>query len=670
MLGAAYYPEHWPESRWPEDARLLSEAGINVVRMMEFAWDKLEPRDGEYDFAWMDRAIGIFQDAGIKVVLCTPTAAPPPWLTQAHPEILFVDVYTGRQSAPSTRRHATCHAPAYVEYSDRIVRAVAEHWGDHPNVMGWQIDNEFGCHGSTRDASNFAKTAFQGWLKEKYGTLDALNAAWGTQFWSSTYTDWAQIPVPLPSTASHNPGLVLDYFRFSSDGWIGYQRRQVEILRQHIGPERFITHNFMLKFSDIDYFALARDLDLVGFDNYLYGMNGPVEVSLNLDLMRGMKRRPFWVMEQQAGTINWTPYNPPVPPGAVRTWTHMDFVHGAEAVVYFRERAVNIGQEQYHSGLLKHDGTPDRGWHEAKQVSEDIQAMPHLMRPQAPVAILFSYEDQWALQLDPHNREFSYYALVLDIYRQLWEQHIPVDVLPRDADLTGYEAVILPSPVLIDEGQVANWRKYVEAGGKLVVTFRAFFKNQGNTWTDQPMPAGGMADLVGATVDEFLSIPPVPMVGLRGPGDPMPDWNDERGANVTDIGHKPVGMGFGEGFGVAPKQHYRLWAEILAPSTATPILRYADGYYKDAVAGTVNKVGAGEVYYIGCWSDTFLPRSVWQGLGLQQHAIAERDLPRNAVFEVVKMHDEAGNVVEVRLNHSKRTVSWTKAEAKTPETSS
>jgi len=657
-LGVAYYPEHWPESRWATDAKLLRDAGITVARMMEFAWDKLEPREGEFHFEWMDRALQIFQEAGIKVILCTPTATPPPWLTKQHPEILRVDDVTGQTAVPGSRRSANANAPAYQAASDHIVTAVAEHFGKHPNVIGWQIDNEFGCHSSVRDISDFSKAAFQTWLREKYGTLDALNTAWGTQFWSATYTAWDEIPVPAPTTAQHNPGLLLDFRRFSSDAWVKFQRSQINILRPHIGPDRFITHNFMIRYFEMDYFELAKDLDFVSYDNYPHGLSGPMETAFNLDLMRGLKGgRGFWIVEQQAGQVNWTPFNPPVPPGQTRLWTHQAFAHGAEVVSYFRERAVNIGQEQFHSGLMKHDGTPDRGWHEAKQVAEDLKKIGTLKRRKALVALMFDYEDLWTLQLDPHNSEFSYYAVALEIYSQLWEAQIPVDIVARGADLSGYSTVFVPSPALIRPEQVAQWRKYVEAGGNLVVTFRGFYKNPGNTWTDEAMPAGGLSELLGVTVDEYLSIPPIPSVGLRRPGDSSADWDDDRGSHIVDLGTKPPAMGFGEGFGVPPKSRYRLWAEVLKLSTATPLLRYVDGYYKDQIGGAVNHVGQGAAYSIGCWGDQIIPRSVWQACGLNKLAMPERDLPRGSTFEVVTLEDEKGGAVELRLNHSKRAIS-------------
>jgi beta-galactosidase len=652
FLGTAYYPEHWPEARWQPDAALLREGGVSVVRMMEFAWDKLEPRPGVYDFTWMDKAISIFADAGIKVILCTPTPTPPPWLTHQHPDMMRIDDKTAQRAVPGSRRHICCNVPSYRSASTSIVTAVADHFGANPNVIGWQIDNEFGCHNTVRCLCDFCRAEFQAWCERRYGTLDTLNAAWGTQFWSATYSAWAQIPAPGPTAAQHNPGLLLDYRRFSSEAWVNYQKLQIDLLRSRIG-ERFITHNLMLRFVDMDYFDLARDLDFVSYDNYPHGMSGPSETAFNFDIMRGLKRKNFWVIEQQPGPVNWTSFNPPVPPGQVRTWTHQAFVHGADAVFYFRERAVNIGQEQYHAGMMKHDGTPDRCWHESKQVSDDLQNMPKLHRPQAPVAILFDYADLWVFELDPQNRTFSYYNQALDLYRYCWDQHIAVDILPRDADLTGYEAVLVPSPALIDEAHIANWRKYVEAGGKLVVMFRAGFKTQGSTWTDQPMPAGGLSDLVGATVDEFFSIPPTPSVGRRAPDDHADDWNDERGSYVNDLAAR-ASIGFGDNFGLPQKTRYHTWAEVLKPTTAEVLLRYGDGYYKDGVAATVHKVGQGNAYYLGCWCDPILPRVLWSALGLQKHVLTS-DV-RGAVMEIARMQTESGENVEVHLNHTKRTV--------------
>jgi beta-galactosidase len=231
-----------------------------------------------------------------------------------------------------------------------------------------------------------------------------------------------------------------------------------------------------------------------------------------------------------------------------------------------------------------------------------------------------------------------------------------VDFVARDADLSGYETVFVPSPALIDEAHAAIWRKYVKAGGNLVVTFRAFFKNQGNTWSDQPTPAGGLSELLGLTVDESISIPPIPAVGLRTPGEPSADWDDDRGSHVADLEAKLPGIGFGEGFGVPPKVRYHVWAEVLKPTTAAPLMRYVDGYYKDGLAAAVNKVGKGAAYTIGCWCDPAIPRSIWHALGLHQRALTDRDIPRTATIEVAKMQTDSGKPVEIRLNHGKRTV--------------
>ncbi|MBZ0309426.1 MAG: beta-galactosidase, partial [Anaerolineae bacterium] len=419
------------------DAVLMREAGLSVVRVGEFAWDKFEPQPGKYDFGWMDEAVDILAQEGLKIVMCTPTATPPPWLLTQHPEILRVE-QNGVRVSPGGRRHCCANVPAYLRHSRRIVDVFTKHYGNHPALIGWQIDNEFGCGETTRCYCDHCRQRFHEWLQEKYGTLERLNAAWGTQFWGMTYHDWAEIPIPGITTEPQSPAMRLDYRRFSSDSWVRFQRMQIEFLRQN-APGRWITHNLMIRHWSLDYWKLAADLDIVSYDNYPHGVRGAAETAMNLDLMRSLKRKPFWIMEQQPGRVNWHPYNPPVPPGQVKSWSHQNIAHGAEAVVYFRFRAGRFGQEQYHAGLLKWDASRDQCFFEAQEVAAAIQNLPHLTRPQASVGIIFDYEDLWAIELEPVHRDFSYWQLVYEIYNHYWQASIPVDFLPREADLTGYE---------------------------------------------------------------------------------------------------------------------------------------------------------------------------------------------------------------------------------------
>lgn len=604
ITGCAYYPEHWPRERWEQDAALMREAGLSVVRVGEFAWDKFEPHFGHFDFAWMDEAIEILAAEGLKIIMCTPTATPPPWLLTQHAEILRVEQNGVRVSAGG-RRHSCANVTVYQEHSRRIVEKFAEHYGSHPAIIGWQIDNEFGCGETTRCHCDFCRQHFHEWLEEKYRTLDALNAAWGTQFWSMTYRSWSEIPIPGITTEPQSPAMRLDYRRFASDSWVRFQKMQIEILRPQIG-ERWITHNLMIRHWSLDYWKLAEDLDFVSYDNYPHGVRDAAEVAMNLDLMRSLKRKPFWIMEQQPGRVNWHPYNPPVPQGQVKSWSHQAVAHGAEAVVYFRFRAGRFGQEQYHGGLLKWDATPDQCYFEAESVSKSFSRLPTLSRPQAKIGIVFDYEDLWATELEPVTQEFKYWQLIYEIYKHYWEASIPVDFLPRNADLSGYETVILPAGILRHEGE--NYRAWVENGGNLIITFRTGVREQGNISVNEALPAG-MTALIGAQVTDFHTVPP----------ESYTDWPDHRPGKRLRTTSKMTG--------VYPPltETYKIWAETLETDTSEAVLVYTDGMLAGKTAITRNTVGQGKVIYLGCWIDDFgmiLGRPTRQAI---QHYILDGD---------------------------------------------
>ncbi len=622
LLGCAYYPEHWPSERWPTDAALMREAGLQVVRLAEFAWDRMEPRPGVYDFDWLERAIETLSGAGLRVVLCTPTATPPPWLTHAHPEICRVAL-DGTRVSPGARRQACASVPAYQEAALRITGQIAQRFGAHPAVIGWQIDNEFGVGETTRCYCDHCRRAFQDWLAARYGSLDALNVAWGTQFWGMTYHDWRHIPIPGITSEPQSPSMLLDYRRFSSDNWRRFQRQQIALLRQY-APGRWITHNFMIRHWSLDYWQLAEDLDFVSYDNYPHGLSDPCEVALNLDLMWSLKRRPFWVMEQQPGPVNWHPQRPPVPPGQVRVWTHQAIAHGAEAVIYFRFRAGRFGQEQYHTGLLKWDATPDRGYGEAQAAAADLAALPDLTRPAARVGIVFDYNDLWSIELEPARRDFRYWDLVLALYRGFWEANVPVDFLPRGCDPSGYETLIVPAAILIHPGEAETWRGWVAQGGRLIVTFRSGVRELSNIATDSPLPGGGLSDLLGVRVREFCAVP----------APDFADWPEHRpGTRIqaSQGGHS---------------LSYHLWAEALDPISAEPLYHYQDGLLAGQVAITRQRLGAGEAIYVGCWPTSFAD------LFRQQGWIAGN----TSRLERVVLRSTDGALWQIALNHSLQPV--------------
>ncbi len=457
-LGVCYYPEHWPRDRWEGYARRMRELGLSYVRIAEFAWSRMEPRPGEWSWGWLDEAIGTLAAEGLKVVLCTPTATPPAWLVRAHPEILPVDA-AGRVRAFGSRKHYDHASPVYREQSRRITEAIAGRYGEHPAVVGWQTDNEFGCHGTTRSYGPASRDAFRVWLAERYGRVEALNEAWGNVFWSQEYGDWSEIDPPNLTVAEPNPSHVLDYARFASDAVASFQAEQVAILRR-LSPGRWVTHNFMGFFPEFDHYRVAEGLDFVSWDSYPLGhverhleadqeklrwarTGEPDLIGFNHDLYRGLLgNRGFWVMEQGAGQVNWAPSNPLPARGAVGLWTAQAYAHGADVVSYFRWRAATMAQELMHSGLLRHDETLDRGGEEVAALEIGGRSNAPVT---APVALLHDYECLWLYDEQPHSAGASYWRQVMLFYAALRGLGVDVDVRHPDDDLSGYALVVAPA---------------------------------------------------------------------------------------------------------------------------------------------------------------------------------------------------------------------------------
>jgi beta-galactosidase len=579
-LGVDYYPEHWERGRWATDARLMREAGLSVVRIGEFAWALLEPAAGRFDWSLFDGALSVLANEGLQVVIGTPTAAPPAWLAADNAEVLPVRA-DGRMASFGGRRHYCPSSSVYQAACKRIVAAEAAHFGAHPAVIGWQIDNELGNAGTARCYCSRCRAAFQQWLEKKYGTLGALNQVWGTVFWSQIYGDWTQIPVPTTAViGGHNPSLVLDYNRFASDQMVEFMKAQVSILRD-ADPGSFITTNLSVNDDQINYYDLAAPLDFISWDNYPHGAHSPAEVAFNHDFVWGLKGQPYWVMEQQPGPINWTPYNPPVPPGQVRDWTLEAQAHGAAAVVYFRWRAGLVGAEQYHAGLLRHDGTPARGYSEVAALAQELPAMLPVYRQQAPVALLWSYGDDWSVQQEPHHRDFRYRDVALAIYTSLWQRGVPVDIIRRGHRLDGYKLVIAPCAVLCDEDEAEHWHHYVAAGGTLLAALRLHTRTAYNTWVDGAMPED-LTILFGMTVSEALSLPP----GMTAQVETAP------GTTLA-----------------CPT-----WAEVLQPTEAATVWTYAADYYAGGAALTHQaSLGGGGAYYLGVYPTPDLLDALWDG---------------------------------------------------------
>ena len=462
-----YYPEHWPEAMWAEDAARMAEAGLSVVRIGEFAWSRLEPRPGDLRWDWLDRAVETLGRAGLAVVLGTPTATPPRWMLSRHPGMLAHDA-EGRPRGFGSRRHYDFSHDGYREEAARIARLLGERYGRDPRVEAWQIDNEYGCHGTAVSHSPAALAAFRAWCEARYGTLEALGEAWGTAFWSQDYAAWDEIGLPSLTVTEPNPAHVLAFRRFTSDQVARFNRAQVDALRPL--TDRPLIHNYMGFVAGFDHWEVGRDLDVAAWDSYPLGfLSDRIEASpawkarhlrqgdpdmqaFHHDLYRGVGRGRWWVMEQQPGPVNWAPWNPAPLPGMVRLWTWEAFAHGAEVVSYFRWRQAPFAQEQMHAGLLRPDSEPAPGLAEVARVAAEIAHVPEVGTGPAPAALVLDYPSAWMWEAQPQGRDFDYLHLCLAFYRGLRRLGLSVDLVPADADLSGHALVLAPGLAVIPEG--------------------------------------------------------------------------------------------------------------------------------------------------------------------------------------------------------------------------
>lgn len=468
-LGVCYYPEHWPEDMWGADAADMVAVGITWVRIGEFAWSRMEPDPGVFTFDWLDRAIEVLGAAGLKIILGTPTCTPPRWMLTQFPDMLAVDAHGHPRTFGSRRHYCFSHA-GYRAASGRIAEVLGDRYGRDPRIHGWQIDNEYGCHDTILSYSDAARDAFRTWLAQRYGTIDALNTAWGNVFWSMEYRSFDDIGLPNLTVTQPNPSHELAFRRFSSDQVVRYHEVQVGALRAR--SEAPLIHNYMGRVLDFDHFEVGASIDIASWDSYPIGFlsdrleathahksrylqqGDPDMQAFHHDLYRavGTDGR-WWVMEQQPGPVNWAPFNPAPLPGMIRLWTWEAFAHGAEVVSYFRWRQAPFAQEQMHAGLRRPDNAAAPGQGEAAEVAREIETMPDIAHKAAEVALVFDYPSEWAWATLPQGEGFSYFRLMLDAYRALRKRGLSIDIVPSTVtDLSGYKLVFAPGLARFPDG--------------------------------------------------------------------------------------------------------------------------------------------------------------------------------------------------------------------------
>ncbi len=527
-LGVCYYPEHWPPQRWAADAGMMAGLGLQVVRIGEFAWARYEPARDRFDWEWLDRAIDTLAAAGLEVILGTPTATPPIWLAEERPDILLVGP-DGRRRPYGSRRHTCPTSAAYREESARVVTALVERYGGHPAVTAWQVDNEPGNHDSARCWCGECQTAFTAWLRDRYGTVERLNEAWGTVFWSQVYPSLDAVRLPAPTSTAHSPSLLLARRRFASRQAVAALAEQYAIVAAG-APGRPVTTNLYLGDLDVDARAVAALGGVSSFDNYPHGTSGWSETAYVLDLAAGAADRA-WVMEQQPGHVNWTPLNPAVPPGQVRLWALQAALHGIDTLLFFRWRSARHGQEQYHAALLLHDGSPAPVFGEVGALAGEIASLPPGGR-RARAVLVHSYEDAWAIEIDPHRRGLDHRTFLLPAHRAARRLGYEVDVKGPDADLTSYDLVLAPALHLCTPERLAALHTALGAGSTVVIGPRSLVKDVENVWAGDPLPAG-LAGRLGARVVDFAGLSTdAPLAGLPAPA---ADWAERLEADDADV---------------------------------------------------------------------------------------------------------------------------------------
>nr|MCR4813386.1 beta-galactosidase [Lachnospiraceae bacterium] len=523
-LGVCYYPEHWDPSLWREDLDRMLKSGLTVIRIAEFAWNKIEPREGVFDFSFFDGFLDLCDEVGMQVILGTPTATPPIWLTEKYPEVCNC-LKDGTRLGHGMRRHYNYNSPVYQEKTRIIVTQMAKHYGKRTCVIGWQIDNEFNCE-IGEFYSDSDTIAFRRFLREKYGSLEELNSAWGTAFWNQTYTDWEEVHLPLPTpSGGTNPHQLLDYKHFISDSVYRYARLQSEILRQYRKRDDFITTNGI--FGDIDYNRLVPEvLDFITYDSYPnfgYCLDSydpdPAAMrdrhwSWNLAKVRAISP-VFGIMEQQSGANGWdTRMEAPTPrPGQIRLWTLQSIAHGADYVGYFRWRTSTIGTEIYWHGILDYSGRENRRLREIREIARQVKRLQALAgsRSSARVGNLQDYDNLWDAECDHWHARVQYRSED-GLFAALQHTHTSYDIVTLTSgmdhrDLEQYEVLFYPHPVILEQEQAEVLTEYVRHGGNLIFGCRSAYKDANGRCVQDFLP-GVIAELTGTDIPEYSFIAP------------------------------------------------------------------------------------------------------------------------------------------------------------------
>ncbi|NEY32231.1 beta-galactosidase [Streptomyces sp. PRKS01-65] len=621
-FGGDYNPEQWPEEVWQEDVRLMREAGVTMVSVGIFSWALLEPAPGEYDFGWLDRVLDLLHANGIRVDLGTPTVVPPAWFYRAHPEALPVTAEGVRYAFGS--RGAICHSNAdYRAAAARITTELAERYGAHPALAMWHVHNEYGVPVSACYCDSCA-AHFRRWLAAAYGTVEAVNEAWGTAFWGQRYGDFEEIDPPRLAPTVGNPGQALDYRRFADATMRENFVAERDILHR-LSPGVPVTTNFMTALSQcdsVDYWAWGREVDLVTNDHYLItdGRRTHVNLAMAADLTRSVAGgAPWLLLEHSTSGVNWQPRNPAKAPGQMARNSLAHVARGSEGALFFQWRQSRRGAEKFHSAMVPHGGTDTRVWREVVELGATLDALSQIRgtRTEADVAMVWDWHSWWAQTLPWRPSEDHDARERADaFYEALYDRHLTVDFARPEADLSAYPLVVVPALYLMTRAAGENLRRYVEAGGTLVVSYFSGIVDEHDAVHEGAHP-GALREVLGLTVEEFSPLQAGERVRLTGPEGPELDGD--------------------------------VWTEFVVPRGAQTVWTYADGLAAGRPAVTRHRLGEGTAWYVSTrlgaeGLDAVLDRAA------RDARIAPRaELPRDV--EVVRRTGESGSYL-FAINHT------------------
>lgn len=573
-IGVDYYPEQWDVSLWKQDADLMAKIGVKTVRLSGLMWPVLEPEDGNFEFSWLDDAIGIFSHFGIEVILCVPTNCPPVWLYQAHPEIVRV----GDDEAPlqaGERGRRCINSPIFMSYAKRITQQLVRRYGANPTVAAWQIDSGIKAYPCKCEV---CRSRFRDWLLDKHDTLENINAALGTKAWNGEYSDISQIQPPTAYTGSRqNPALNLEFYRFTSESAAAFVKELALLIRRE-APKAKITTNACFSENTPDMSKLFGDLDFVSYNNYpaknLDAENG--SAAFDLDLMRGIKGKNFWVMEQMSGSAVGQSFISPTPkPGMIAGYSLQALAHGADTVIHSRWRTAITGSDMFSHGIIDHSNVPGRRFFEFSELCKTASKLGVIDTTSivSEVAVLYSSENEYAINSQPQGEGFGYMQQLRAFHSAFSRYGANIDIVSPDADLSGYKVVVAPEMYVYQKTAAENIYRYVIKGGTLIMTNRSGVKDNNNNCVMEALPTV-YKELIGAEITEY---------------DPI--GNAEQ--TIVDF--------------AGNKFTCRQWCDVLKLTTAKAYAEYSDSFYRCCPAVTMNKYCGGVVYYVGtvCGSDFY-----------------------------------------------------------------